>query len=78
MAVIAESYADYLKMQKDFYESDIPSADIVGLYDVHEVYPYETFLLFEHGDVRRPIFEKYCDEIQLSTLPAVRAVWFGG
>jgi SAM-dependent methyltransferase len=65
MATVLGDYAGYLAMQKCFYESDIPSADIVGLYEIHERYPYETFLLFEHGDIRRPIFDAYQDRIAL-------------
>ena len=55
---------DYTNMQKQFYEdSNIKGEYIVGNYDWHENYPYETFLLYENGDIRKPIDEifKYWD-----------------
>ena len=64
-ATTQRSYAGYLKTLKEFYESDIPSADIVGLYKTHERYPYETFLLYEHGDIRKPIFADCADKVAL-------------
>lgn len=56
---------DYMNMQKTFYESDISAKDIVGNYSWHEEYPYETFLLFKNGDVRKPIFDTFADKIAL-------------
>lgn len=57
---------DYILMQKKFYESsDITPNGIVGQYDWHENYPYETFLLYKYGDVRYPIFENCSDKIAL-------------
>lgn len=47
---------DYIDMQRAFYNQKAPSRDIVGYYDWHENYPYETFLLFRYGDIRLPIF----------------------
>lgn len=53
-------------MQKTHYEDEtIPSEYIVGNYAWHEKFPYETFLLYEFGDVRRPIFDKFDDKIAL-------------
>ncbi|MGM9559674.1 class I SAM-dependent methyltransferase [Veillonellaceae bacterium WCA-693-APC-5D-A] len=53
----------YIQMQKSHYDNkNIPSADIVGQYQWHENFPYETFLLYEYGDVRYPIFESTEDK----------------
>lgn len=51
----------YIKMQRDFYETHGKSspADVVGHYDFHENVPYETHLLFQYGDVRKPVFEDF-------------------
>lgn len=51
------TYENYLAMQKEFYERDIPSKEIVGGYEWNETFPYETYLLYRNGDVRFPIFE---------------------
>ncbi|WP_020006090.1 class I SAM-dependent methyltransferase [Brachyspira innocens] len=60
------SLEDYTKMQKNFYENkDIPSEVIVGNYQWHENYPYETFLLYEYGDIRKPIFDDFSNKIAL-------------
>ena len=57
---------DYTNMQKQLYEdSNIKGEYIVGNYDWHENYPYETFLLYENGDIRKPIFENFQDKIAL-------------
>ncbi|MBQ3452092.1 MAG: class I SAM-dependent methyltransferase [Selenomonadaceae bacterium] len=56
---------DYLNMQKNFYEAPIPPEAIVGNYAWHEEYPYETFLLFKNGDVRKPIFDTFNDKVAL-------------
>lgn len=51
---------DYIQMQRKYYEDiTIPSSDIVGQYNWHEKFPYETFLLYKYGDVRYPIFSSY-------------------
>lgn len=52
-------------MQKSFYEADIPAKAIVGNYTWHEEYPYETFLLFKNGDIRKPIFDTFNDKVAL-------------
>ncbi len=54
----------YAEMQRSFYEREAhrdPQACVVGHYDFHEHVPYETNLLFLHGDVRRPIFDDFRD-----------------
>jgi SAM-dependent methyltransferase len=51
------SYADYIAMQKRAYEADVPSGDIVGCFEWHENFPYETQLLFVNGDLRLPILD---------------------
>lgn len=57
---------DYIKMQEKHYENkEIPSADIVGQYRWHENFPYETFLLYEYGDVRYPLFNDTKNKIAL-------------
>ena len=46
----------YAQMQKTFYDN-MPHAveDIVGNYDFHENFPYETHLLHLYGDIRKPV-----------------------
>jgi SAM-dependent methyltransferase len=46
----------YASMQKAFYD-DLPFAveEIVGNYDFHENFPYETHLLHLYGDLRKPV-----------------------
>jgi SAM-dependent methyltransferase len=54
---------DYTGMQKKYYErTDFDSKYIVGNYKWHENFPYETFLLYEYGDVRFPVFENFKDK----------------
>ncbi len=36
-----------------------PNSWVVGHYDFHENLPYETNLLFQYGDLRRPIFDDF-------------------
>jgi len=51
----------YAAMQRFHYDAvgrDDPE-DVVGHYDYHENVPYETQLLFEYGDVRKPIFSDF-------------------
>lgn len=53
MTVDAKRYID---MQVREYEhSDTFPEHIVGSYAWHEAFPYETFLLYEYGDLRYPI-----------------------
>lgn len=48
---------DYARMQKSFYsDSNTSAEEIVGNYDWHENFPYETNLLFRYADIRLPIF----------------------
>jgi len=50
---------DYSQMQKSFYDNALVSADdIVGSYDWHENFPYETNLLYRYADIRLPIFSE--------------------
>jgi SAM-dependent methyltransferase len=52
----------YAEMQRAYYEHaarNNPESWVVGHYDYHERVPYETNLLFLHGDVRRPIFQDF-------------------
>lgn len=57
---------DYIRMQKREYENpEISPENVVGQYEWHEEYPYETFLLYKNGDVRKPIFENTKDKIAL-------------
>lgn len=63
---ISKSVQDYVNMQKRTYEnSDVTPEDIVGQYEWHEEYPYETFLLYKNGDLRKPIFENTSDKTAL-------------
>lgn len=59
------THKPYLEMQKEFYERDIPPEEVVGYYDVHETYPYETFLLYKNADVRYPLVEDSKSKIAL-------------
>lgn len=50
------SELDYTTMQKRFYDTGAHSEEeIVGNYDYHENFPYETHLLNLYGDIRRPV-----------------------
>lgn len=52
--------SDYIKMQRDQYEDvRIPPDDVVGQYQWHENFPYETFLLYKYGDIRYPILTDF-------------------
>lgn len=53
------AYAGYLAMQKSAYEAEVPPEDLVGFYDWHENFPYETQLLFVNGDLRLPLLDGY-------------------
>lgn len=57
---------DYIRMQKREYENpEVSPENIVGQYEWHEEYPYETFLLYRNGDIRKPIFENTKDKTAL-------------
>ena len=63
---MAKTEKDYINMQKGCYESNVPANNIVGNFEWHEEYPYETFLLFRNGDIRKPIFDDlFQDKIAL-------------
>jgi len=48
---------DYSKMQKELYSDPrVPSEAIVGNYQWHENFPYESNLLYRYADIRLPIF----------------------
>jgi SAM-dependent methyltransferase len=48
---------DYSKMQKAQYSDPNASGEaIVGNYEWHEEFPYETNLLYRYADVRLPVF----------------------
>jgi ubiquinone/menaquinone biosynthesis C-methylase UbiE len=52
----------YLNMQKTHYADQYVkegSRAVVGHYDFHEQFPYETLLLLRYGDLRRPIFDSF-------------------
>jgi SAM-dependent methyltransferase len=53
---MSEHLNEYARMQKAFYD-DTPQAveEIVGNYDFHENFPYETHLLHRYGDIRKPV-----------------------
>lgn len=54
------SLHDYVSMQKNHYDDEnITPDDIVGQYEWHENFPYETFLLYKYGDIRFPIFDSF-------------------
>lgn len=46
----------YTEMQKSFYDTGGHSEEeIVGNYDYHENFPYETNILHLYGDIRKPV-----------------------
>lgn len=52
----------YNNMQKAFYDKGPQDEEeIVGNYDYHENFPYETHLLHVNGDIRKPVLEKFSD-----------------
>ena len=61
MSAIPKQNDSYAQMQKSYYEAaaqNSPDA-VVGYYDYHENFPYETHLLHIYGDIRRPIFADF-------------------
>jgi len=53
-----ETLQRYTRMQKDFYDGgDHDEEEIVGNYDFHENFPYETNILHRFGDIRRPVLQ---------------------
>jgi SAM-dependent methyltransferase len=52
------SETDYLEMQRGYYNRPGASVEsLVGFYDFHEAFPYETLLLYRNGDLRRPLLD---------------------
>lgn len=49
------SLGQYKLMQKTFYNGEHPPEDVVGNYQWHEQFPYETQLLHRNGDLRFPL-----------------------
>ncbi len=52
----------YAEMQRNFYNSEglrDPENGVVGYYEYQERFPYETFLLYQQCDVRKPIFDDF-------------------
>jgi ubiquinone/menaquinone biosynthesis C-methylase UbiE len=61
-----KKHEEYIKMQKSFYDDvRISSKDIVGNYDWHENFPYETFLLYRNGDLRFPLLKNLDGKVAL-------------
>lgn len=57
-----DAVSQYAEMQRSYYEhaaTNNPESCVVGHYDYHEHVPYETNLLFQYGDIRRPIFDDF-------------------
>lgn len=53
-------------MQKKYYEDENNSPEtIVGNYDWHEAFPYETQLLYKNGDLRMPLFTDMSERVAL-------------
>lgn len=49
----------YARMQKGFYDDPRHALEeLVGNYDFHENFPYETHLLHLYGDLRRPVLSQ--------------------
>src|SRR5688572_3583518 len=60
------SEEQYIEMQRSHYEDQSRSVeDVVGYYDWHELFPYETFLLNLRADVRKPLFSDTSDLVAL-------------
>lgn len=54
---------DYTSMQLQQYNSDrVSTEDIVGSYEFHEEFPYETLLLYKNGDIRKPVLKSFSDK----------------
>ena len=59
---VDEKLLGYADMQRTYYEMaglKNPESWVVGHYDYHENFPYETNLLCLYGDIRRPIFQDF-------------------
>ena len=59
----AAGLSKYSTMQRDYYDRpDVSTEALVGCYDYHENFPYETFLLHINGDIRKPILSSTKDK----------------
>lgn len=57
---MAVDAAQYVLMQKKFYDEGPDSPEvIVGNYEYHENFPFETQLLYLYGDIRRPVLPDF-------------------
>ena len=66
---------DYILMQQEHYNDPGRTPEgIVGNYEWHEEFPYETFLLYRNGDIRKPVFESTADKVALEEWSTVCAV----
>ena len=66
MADTGKTESDYIQMQQEHYNDPEKEPDlIVGSYGWHEQFPYETFLLYRNGDIRKPIFDTTEDKVAL-------------
>jgi SAM-dependent methyltransferase len=61
MALNVAELDKYAAMQREHYARPAKSNPeaVVGWYDYHENVPYETQLLYEFGDIRKPIFPDF-------------------
>ena len=63
---ISKTEQDYIRMQREQYNDErISPEGIVGNYAWHEEFPYETYLLYRNGDIRKPIFASTQDKTAL-------------
>lgn len=63
---LSKTEQDYIHMQQEHYNNEaISPEDIVGNYSWHEEFPYETFLLYRNGDIRKPVFATTADKTAL-------------
>jgi len=53
---MSDQVKHYAGMQRAFYDQSAASVEeIVGNYDYHENFPYESHLLHRYGDIRKPV-----------------------
>ena len=56
----------YTDMQKRFYDlGQASEEEIVGNYDYHENFPYETNILHVNGDIRKPVLRDFSSAVAL-------------
>jgi len=56
----------YADKMKEWYSSVLQHytvEDVVGSYNYHELFPYETQLLYFNGDLRRPVLDGFGDKL---------------